>query len=251
MNVLSYSGIINSISSLRLKQEIEKIYPLEGNKWIGINDEPETTIEKYIQDSFDFYLKDKYHLWHNENPWNLLEEPIGFEWWIQHNEHHNTVTFHSNHDDQYRRKFAGVMRYPLLSTETYLTDHREPTIILDTKHGDYWDEFVNFPPTEVTFSIPSEGKFLISDPRYIRGAFFLPPNTISLCYDVWTYKPENLNRVGIPTHKFDCNFYKESDSPPTQWLGKTGRSTMNLFDKDFRLKYITNYSGTGTWTVTQ
>ena len=143
------------------------------------------------------------------------------------------------------------MRYPLLSTETYLTDHKEPTIILDTKHGDYWDEFVNFPPKEITFSIPEEGKFLVTDPRHIRGAFKLQPNTISLCYDVWYYKPENLNRVGIPTAGFDCHFYKRQASSPTPWLGDIGRSTMNLWDKDFRLKYLTHYSGNGTWTVTQ
>ena len=80
MNVLSYSETIDSISVLKLREELEQFYPIGNNKWIGIHDEPENIIEKYIQDSFDFYLKDKYHLWHSVNPWNLLEEPIGFEW---------------------------------------------------------------------------------------------------------------------------------------------------------------------------
>ena len=53
------------------------------------------------------------------------------------------------------------MRYPLLSTETYLTNNEDPTTILDTKHGDYWEEFVDFPPKEIAYSVPEEGKFLI------------------------------------------------------------------------------------------
>ena len=166
MNIISYPPILDSYSTLQLREEVDYLHPIGTNKWIGIYDEPENTVEKYIQDSFDFYLKDQYALWHNVNPWNPLGEPIGFEWWIHDTCDYNTITYHSNHDDVYRREEHGIMRYPLLSTETYLTNNEDPTTILDTKHGDYWEEFINFPPTAITYSVPEEGKFLVTDPRY-------------------------------------------------------------------------------------
>ena len=83
MNVLTYKQIIDAITIVQLRQEVENFHPLHGNKWIGIYDEPENTIEKYIQDSFDFHLQDKSGLWRMINPWNPQASPIGFEWWIE------------------------------------------------------------------------------------------------------------------------------------------------------------------------
>ena len=61
------------------------------------------------------------------------------------------------------------MSYPLISTITYLTSNPSPTIIANTSNGNYLEELYNFPPTEVIFSVPAEGKFVTCDPRYIRG----------------------------------------------------------------------------------
>ena len=59
MNIISYPPILDSYSTLQLREEVDYLYPIGTNKWIGIYDEPENTVEKYIQDSFDFYLKDQ------------------------------------------------------------------------------------------------------------------------------------------------------------------------------------------------
>tara|TARA_B100000965_G_scaffold290586_1_gene248384 strand:+ start:1055 stop:1819 length:765 start_codon:yes stop_codon:yes gene_type:complete len=251
MNVLSYQPILDSISCLHLTEEVNKLHPIGTNKWIGIHDEPENIIEKYIQDSFDFFLLDKYNLWYQENPWNQINPPIGFEWWIENMEGHNTITYHSNHDDDYRRSEYGIMKYPLLSTQTYLTNDGCPTTILDTTHGDYWEEFVDYPPREITYSIPEQGKFLVSDPRYIRGVFGNSQERISLCYDVWHYKPKSLNRLGIKSKPFDCRFYNSQGEPPVQWLGKTRRYKQNLWDDVFTKYEPINYSTGETWKVTQ
>ena len=74
MNVLSYPPILDAISLVQLKNQVENFHPVGRNAWIGIHDEPENTIEKYIQDSFDFLLKD--------SP-ILTGKPVGFEWWIE------------------------------------------------------------------------------------------------------------------------------------------------------------------------
>ena len=60
MNI--YPPIIDSISAVKLRDEIKQFYPLKSNgfttnKWIGIHDEPENTIEKYIQAVSYTYLK--------------------------------------------------------------------------------------------------------------------------------------------------------------------------------------------------
>ena len=248
MNVLSYPPILDSYSTLMLREEVDAVYPIGNNKWIGIYDEPENIIEKYIQDSFDFYLKDKYQLWQR---WDEGGIPVGFEWWIHDTMNYNTITFHSNHDDTHRREECGVMKYPLLSTETYLTNNEDPTIILDTQHGNYWEEFINFPPTAITYSVPEEGKFLVTDPRYIRGVFDSEPNRLSLHYDVWNYKPKNLNRLGISSRIFDCRFYKEQGSLPVEYLGRTKNYRMNLWKDYFDKHQPTIFNSGETWKVNQ
>ena len=45
MNVTTYPPILDSYSLLQLKNEVEHFSPLDRNKWIGIHDEPENTIE--------------------------------------------------------------------------------------------------------------------------------------------------------------------------------------------------------------
>ena len=251
MNVLSYPPILDSYSILQLRGEVDAVYPIGNNKWIGIYDEPENTIEKYIQDSFDFYLQDKCELWQSINPWNEGGAPVGFEWWIHDTLNYDTITFHSNHDDTYRREEYGIMKYPLLSTETYLTNNEDPTTILDTKHGDYWEEFINFPPTAITYSVPEEGKFLVTDPRYIRGVFDSRPNRLTLHYDVWNYKPKNLNRLGISSRIFDCRFYKEQGSLPVEYLGRTKNYRMNLWKDYFDKHQPTIFNSGETWKVNQ
>ena len=251
MNILSFPPILDSVSLLQLRKEVEYFYPLGHNKWVGINDEPENTIEKYIQDSFDFLLRDSYNLWHVDTVWNTIANPVGFEYWIENLEGHNTITLHSNNDDTYRKGNYGVMKYPLLSTETYLTNDIDPTTILDTKHGNYYEEYTNLPPTEATFSVPEEGKFVVSDPRYLRGVFGRCSSRLSLCYDVWHYRPQLLDRVGIITRPFSCRFYKQESTTPTQWLGKTRQMRLSIADQVITKKFPISYNAGETWKVTQ
>ena len=238
MNVLSYPPILDAISLVHVKKEVEYFHPLGYNKWIGKYDEPENTIERYIQDSFDFLLSSQY------------PTAVGFEWWIENLDGHNTITLHSNHDDHHRKE-NGLLQYPLLSTETYLTNDIDPTTILDTKQGKYWEQYENNPPTEVVFSAPQEGKFITSDPRYMRGVFGECSSRTTLCYDVWDYKPKNLNRVGIVTKPFDVRFYKQEPSSPVQWLGKTRKMQLSINDQQFFKKFPTGYNAGETWKVTQ
>ena len=251
MKVLTYPPIIDSYSMLMLRGEVESFLPLDRTYWLGMWDEPDNVIEKYIQDSFDFFLTDKTDIFIKSNPWNILGAPIGFEWWIQDISNHNTITFHCNYDNSYRDEYHGVMRYPLVSTKTYLTNNSTPTIILDTQQGDYWEQFNDFPPSEVTFSVPEEGKFLVTDPRHIRGVFDSLPNRLTLHYDVWHYKPKNLNRVGISTEIFDCRFYKHTGYAPVDYLGKTKQGKMNLWDKTFTKHQPISYNSGETWKVIQ
>ena len=128
MNVISYPPILDGISLNELRKEVEYfLSDYKFNRWVGIHDEPENTIEKYIQDSFDLYLRDSCHVWFESTPWNQIGEPVGFEWWIESLFEHNTITMHSNHDDEYRKNNYGIIKYPLVSTETHLTNDIDPT----------------------------------------------------------------------------------------------------------------------------
>ena len=57
MIVSNYPSTVDALSLLEIRKEVESFNPLPGNMWIGIHDEPENIIERYIQDSFDFYFK--------------------------------------------------------------------------------------------------------------------------------------------------------------------------------------------------
>ena len=219
-----YPSIIDTPSVVQLKKDVE-YFNLPRNHWIGIHDEPENTIEKYIQDSFDFYMSSEY------------PTAVGFEWWIQIFDGDYGIPFYDSHDEQKRMKF-GERHYPLSSTITYLTNHLSPTIILDND--------------EVIFSVPEEGKFLTCDPRYIRGVH--PNNNkgrITLCYDVWHYKPEGLERIGIKSTPFSCRFYKNDPVKPVTWLGKVKDCTANVYDKVIRFKYPNHFNEGETWKVIQ
>ena len=47
-----YPPIIDTPSVVQLRKDVE-YFNSPRNHWIGIHDEPENTIEKYIQDSYD------------------------------------------------------------------------------------------------------------------------------------------------------------------------------------------------------
>ena len=133
MNVSYCPPIIDANSLVNLKEEIRAFNPLAGNMWVGIHDEPENTIERYIQDSFDFYLKDNYN--YSGIP---MGAPVGFEWWFHiFEDNDRAVGFHSDHDEVMRMEDDGMMRYPFCSTITYLTNHISPTIITNTMTGGY------------------------------------------------------------------------------------------------------------------
>ncbi len=219
-----YPSIIDTPSVVQLKKDVE-YFNLPRNHWIGIHDEPENTIEKYIQDSFDFYMSSEYLT------------AVGFEWWIQIFDGDYGIPFYDSHDEQKRMEF-GERHYPLSSTITYLTNHLSPTIILDND--------------EVIFSVPEEGKFLTCDPRYIRGVH--PNNNkgrVTLYYDVWDYKPDGLERIGINSTPFPCRFYKNDPVEPVIWLGKVKDCTANVYDKVIRFKYPNHFNEGETWKVIQ
>ena len=242
----SYPPIIDSISSVKLRDEIKQFNPLKSNgfttnKWIGIHDEPENTIEKYIQDSFDFYLASQY------------PTAVGFEWCIYLMTSENTgIPLHCDHDEKIRENEEGRMEYPLCSTITYLTNNSNPDIIFNTENGKHIDELIQFPPSEAYFSLPEIGKFVTFNSRYIRGVY--PGDNegrITLCYSVWHYKPKGLDRVGIVSKPFDCRFYRQTESQPVTWLGRTKNLNTNLYDKRFTFKYPDKYNEGETWKVTQ
>ena len=243
-----YPPIIDSISAVKLRDEIKQFYPLKSNgfttnKWICIHDKPENTIEKYIQDSYDFYISK-----------SILSETLvkGFEWCIYLMTSDNEgIPLHCDHDEKIRED-EGRMEYPLCSTITHLTNNLNPDIIFNTENGNHIDELIEFPPSEAYFSLPEIGKFVTFNSRYIRGVYHgNNEGRVTLCYSVWHYKPKGLDRVGIVSKPFDCRFYKQTERQPVTWLGDTKNLNTNLYDKRFTFKYPDKYNEGETWKVIQ
>ena len=248
MNIKQYPPVINSISLDNLVREVKMFDPLPGNCWIGLHDEPENALEKYILDSYDMYFKD------------MFPNVTGFEWWFHYIKScDRMIAFHSDHDEMVRRENEGEMIYPLLSTVTYLNNHKSPTIVWDTSTGKNQKEYRNIPPTEVVFSIPEEGRMLTFNPRYIHGVLPQSEGRITLMYNIWDYRPKGLNRVDQRTleRTMSCQFFaRQKEISPVTWLGKTFDHTVMLFGPDWKrevaFKHPVGASNIGSfWKVIQ
>ena len=248
MNIVQYRPVINSISLYELVREVKMFDPLPGNCWIGLHDEPENALEKYVLDSYDMYFKD------------MFPNVTGFEWWFHYiKECDRMIAFHSDHDEMVRRENEGEMIYPLLSTVTYLNNHKSPTIVWDTSTGNTQKEYRNIPPTEVVFSIPEEGRILTFNPRYIHGVLPQSEDRITLMYNIWNYRPKGLNRIDQRTLRrtMSSQFFAEQEPiDAVKWLGETCDKTVTLFGPDWKrlvtFKHPLNATNYGDfWSVIQ
>jgi len=248
MNINQYPPVINSISLDNLVREVKMFDPLRGNCWIGLHDEPENALEKYVLDSYDMYFKD------------MFPNVTGFEWWFHYiKECDRMIAFHSDHDEMVRRENEGEMIYPLLSTVTYLNNHKSPTIVWDTSTGNNQKEYRNIPPTEVVFSIPEEGRILTFNPRYIHGVLPQSEDRITLMYNIWDYRPKGLNRIDQRTLRrtMSSQFFAEQEPiDAVKWLGETCDKTVTLFGPDWKrlvtFKHPLNATNYGDfWSVIQ
>ena len=248
MNIKQYPPVINSISLDNLVREVKMFDPLRGNCWIGLHDEPENALEKYVLDSYDMYFKDKF------------PNVTGFEWWFHYiKKCDRMIAFHSDHDEMVRRENEGEMIYPLLSTVTYLNNHKSPTIVWDTSTGKHQKEYRNIPPTEVVFSIPEEGRILTFNPRYIHGVLPQSEDRITLMYNIWNYRPKGLNRIDQRTLRrtMSSQFFAEQEPiDAVKWLGETCDKTVTLFGPDWKrlvtFKHPLNATNYGDfWSVIQ
>ena len=248
MNIKQYPPVINSISLDNLVREVKMFDPLPGNCWIGLHDEPENALEKYILDSYDMYFKD------------MFPNVTGFEWWFHYiKKCDRMIAFHSDHDEMVRRENEGEMKYPLLSTVTYLNNHNSPTIVWDTSTGKTQKEYRNIPPTEVVFSIPEEGRMLTFNPRYIHGVLPQSEDRITLMYNIWDYRPKGLNRIDQRTLRRTISsqfFAEQKPTDPVKWLGETCNKTVTLFGPDWKrlvtFKHPLNTTNYGDfWSIIQ
>ena len=248
MNIKQYPPVINSISLDNLVREVKMFDPLPGNCWIGLHDEPENALEKYILDSYDMYFKD------------MFPNVTGFEWWFHYIQKcDRMIAFHSDHDEMVRRENEGEMIYPLLSTVTYLNNHKSPTIVWDTSTGKTQKEYRNIPPTEVVFSIPEEGRMLTFNPRYIHGVLPQSEDRITLMYNIWDYRPKGLNRIDQRTLRRTISsqfFAEQKPTDPVKWLGETCNKTVTLFGPDWKrlvtFKHPLNTTNYGDfWSIIQ
>ena len=242
MNVYQFEKIVNGFSCLKILHEINDFNPLSRNAWIGIHDEPDNAIEAYILDSYSFLFEDQFH------------GVVGFEWWFHVMDNDRSmITFHADHDEAHRIQ-EGEMKYPLLSTCTYFDQDRNPTIFLNAQHKSKFERHVEpWPPTEAVFSYPARGKMVAYDPTYIHGILPGSDKQITLWYDVWSYKPDNLQRVGVSRPIIERPTYKmKKIKEPVLYLGETVSLGIDVHQRPVTLKGPLGSQSMGSlWKVSQ
>ena len=248
MNIFQYDQIASAWTINMLQVEVDFFSKrMKKNAWVGLYDTPDNPIEQYILDSYDFHFSDK------------CDSVVGFEWWIHVMEKSNhMVTFHSDHDE-YKRREENEMSYPMLGTCLYLDDHSNPTIFFDSQQTSKYEKQIEpFPPTKAVFSYADRGKFLVYHPQYIHG--ILPGNDkqTTLWYNIWQYKPENLERVGFSRQGFLSSndnrghYIVKERKEPVIYLGETVTIGMDVYQKPITLKGPYGTQGIGDlWEVNQ
>ena len=243
MNIFQYDQVVSPRTLETLISEVDVFKDkMQGNAWIGLHDEPDNPIEQFIIDSYDFHFADK------------CEGVVGFEWWIHVMEKDTQmITFHADHDED-KRINEGDMSFPMLGTCLYLDDNPNPTIFFNTEQtSKYEKEIEPFPPTSAVFSYADRGKFLVYNPRYLHGILPCSDKQSTLWYNVWHYKPKNLDRVCLSRLGFDNGHYiMKKRNDPVLYLGDTVTFGMDIQQKAMTLKGPHGAQGIGDlWEVNQ
>lgn len=243
MRIFQYDEIVTPNILQILKSEVEIMNTLmDRNAWIGLHDQPDNAIEQFILDSYDFHFADK------------CNDVVGFEWWIHVVEKNNhMVLFHADHDE-HLRVTEDEMKYPMLGTCLYLDEDSNPTIFFNTQQTSKYEKQIEpFPPTDAVFSYADQGKFLVYDPTYIHGILPGSDKQITLWYNVWNYKPNNLERVGVSRPLIERPTYKMKEiKEPVLYLGKTVSHDMEIHQRPITLKGPHGSQSMGSlWKVNQ
>ena len=242
MRIFQYDQIVTTQTLELIKNEVENFNTLvDRNAWIGLHDEPDNVIEQFILDSYDFHFSDK------------CNGVVGFEWWIHVVEKSNhMVLFHADHDE-HLRVTEDEMKYPMLGTCLYLDEDSNPTIFFDTQQtSKYEKQLEPFPPTNAVFSYADRGKFLVYDPTYIHGILPGSDKQTTLWYNVWSYKPDNLERVGLSSQLIRGVYQQKDRKEPDLYLGKTVSHGMEIHQRPITLKGPHGVQSMGSlWKVSQ
>ena len=243
MRIFQYDEIVTPNILQILKSEVEIMNTLmDRNAWIGLHDQPDNAIEQFILDSYDFHFADK------------CNDVVGFEWWIHVVEKSNhMVLFHADHDEHLRIT-EDEMKYPMLGACLYLDENSNPTIFFNTQQTSKYEKQIEpFPPTDAVFSYADRGKFLVYDPTYIHGILPGSDKQITLWYNVWNYKPNNLERVGVSRPLIERPTYKMKEiKEPVLYLGKTVSHGMEIHQRPITLKGPHGSQSMGSlWKVNQ
>ena len=243
MRIFQYDEIVTPNILVALKSEVEIMNTLmDRNAWIGLYDQPDNAIEQFILDSYDFHFADK------------CNDVVGFEWWIHVVEKSNhMVRFHADHDE-HLRVTEDEMKYPMLGTCLYLDENSNPTIFFNTQQTSKYEKQIEpFPPTDAVFSYADRGKFLVYDPTYIHGILPGSDKQITLWYNVWSYNPDNLQRVGVSRPLIERPTYKMKDiKEPVLYLGKTVSLDIDVHQRPITLKGPHGAKSMGSlWKVSQ
>lgn len=180
MNVKDYGKICSKKTIEVLKKSI---FDLISNKsirrtyWLPIDRDPKNNIENFVIKTFNLYFSeiDK-------------KSVAGFEWWFHtQNWIGDQSSLHFDCDED-RKRNENIVISPLGSTITYLTNTKNgSTFITNVETTGHKTHFPKL-PTEIVYSYPGEGKFIIFDSKYLHGTDRSEKFRLTLLYNVWHYR---------------------------------------------------------------
>jgi hypothetical protein len=240
MNVVDYGKVVSkkTLSTLNKSiNELVQIYPERNNYWISIDSKPKNNLEKFILKTFDLYFS------------NIDKKSVvGFEWWIHTEYSVNQLQAHFDCDEQ-KRVDESVIISPLGCTVTYLTNTKSPPTFITNIEATGPKSHSSELPTEIIYSYPGEGKFLIFDPKYLHGVGRTKDFRITFMYNIWNYRPENLIECPFVEELVTLRVEKTEAKNISTYEGTFGYIDYKIFGNEMMLKIPAKHEYYDTYHV--
>jgi hypothetical protein len=240
MNVQDYGKICSKETIDILKKSINgliSISPERSNYWFPINRNPKNNLEKFILKTFDLYFS------------NIDKKSVvGFEWWIHTEYSINQLQSHFDCDEQKRVDESEIIS-PLACTITYLTNTEFPPTFITNVQATGPKSYSPKLPTEIIYSYPGEGKFLIFDSKYLHGVGKAKDSRLTFMYNIWHYEPKNLPECSFIEDLVTLNVEEKKEKTIDTYEGNFGYIDYEIFNNKIILKIPSKYEYYNTYHV--
>jgi hypothetical protein len=143
--------------------------------------------------------------------------------------------------DEQKRVDESVIISPLGCTVTYLTNTKSPPTFITNIEATGPTSHSSELPTEIIYSYPGEGKFLIFDPKYLHGIDRTKQIRTTLLYNVWDYEVGGTEENFFNEDLTNLEIIKNKEKNIKKYNGPFEYANINVFENTMKVKKPSRY----------